>query len=74
MHKIDSVSIKVSELNSRLNRVYDTLRQREKVSRAPIFAELWDLKEMALMQAKDEIVIPGGWLQELEQPERPSID
>jgi hypothetical protein len=67
MNQVSNMSIKVSELNVRLNRVYDTLRSKERGSQLPKFAELWDLKELALMQAREEVVIPGGWLQELEQ-------
>jgi hypothetical protein len=67
MNQVSNISIKVTELNSRLNRVYDSLRKREQGSRMPKFAELWDLKEMAMMQAREEILIPGAWLNELEQ-------
>jgi hypothetical protein len=69
MNQVSNISIKVTELNSRLNRVYDSLRKKEEGSRMPKFAELWDLKEMAMLQAREEVVIPGGWLQELEHPD-----
>ncbi len=67
MNQETRVCMKVTELNSRLNRVYDTLRKQELGSRVPKFAELWDLKELALMQACDEVIVPSNWLQELEQ-------
>lgn len=62
-----SKAITVTELNVRLNRVYDVLRKQEKGSQLPKFAELWDLKEMALIKSHAEVLIPEHWLRDLEE-------
>jgi len=61
------VTVTTENLRERLNRMYDTMRSREKISpNAGLFEYLWDLKELALLEGRGDVQVPTTWLDELE--------
>ncbi len=64
---LQAVKVNTSTLKERLNRLYDTRRHNTTLfPNDGLFEFLWDLKEMALMEGKSSVEVPGNWLEELE--------
>ncbi|HEY9773424.1 MAG TPA: hypothetical protein V6C81_06405 [Planktothrix sp.] len=57
------IVVQTSTLKERLNTVYKT---RGGKGEPKSFANLWDLKELALLEGKDSIEVPKPWLEELD--------
>lgn len=81
--KKDLIQVDVSSLKSRLNHVYQTRRSngrsrsnRSILNHDGLFEYLWDLKELALIEGKEQVEIPSAWIQELDSsvksPQNPS--
>ena len=61
------VTVSTATLKERLNRLYDSMRARHVVSPSSgLFDYLWDLKEVALLEGRNEVEVPTTWLEELE--------
>lgn len=61
------VEIQVSTLKERLNRFYDSRKKNQVAdSQDGLFEYLWDLKELALMEGRASVQVPGAWLDELD--------
>lgn len=61
------VSIETYALRSRLNDAYAALRKRgESMACVSHFQDLWDLKERALLEHRDSVTVPSGWLYQVE--------
>lgn len=57
--------LSTEQLRERLNRVYAAMKTQ---GRQPArFYDLWDLKELALMNHQETVVVPSGWLEEIER-------
>jgi hypothetical protein len=65
------VTIATSALKERLNKIYNA--DRKKTAQLNSFEDLWDMKEMALLEGKASLQVPRVWLDELEggQSENP---
>ncbi len=59
------ISIDTDTLKSRLNQFYDTSRHWG-AQRDNTFEYLWDIKELALMEGRDQVEVPASWLDDLE--------
>ncbi len=59
------VSIDTDTLKLRLNQFYRANRQGGE-HRDSMFEYLWDIKEMALMEGRNQVEVPSSWLDELE--------
>ncbi len=60
-------TVATGQLKERLNKIYDAMRRGP--GHAPntgLFEHLWELKEMALLEGRSHVQVPGGWLDELE--------
>ncbi len=61
-----SIIVATSELRERLNSYYSTLRSSGKVDfKARHFYDLWDLKELALLQERETVCVPAPWFDEI---------
>lgn len=61
------VSIETYVLRSRLNEAYTALRERgESMGSVNHFQDLWDLKERALLEHRESVTVPAGWLYQVE--------
>jgi hypothetical protein len=62
----DLVLVQTETLRERLNNLYDKVRAHPKYSFGGRFDYLWDLKELATMEGRTTVEIPGQWLEEIE--------
>ena len=62
------ISVETWQLKEKLNRMF-TAMHGSKAERSPdsIFDRLWDLKEMAILEGKKTVELPGHWMNELDQ-------
>lgn len=61
----NSKMLNTDQLRERLNRIYSAMKSQ---GRQPArFYDLWDLKELALMNHQETVVVPSGWLEEIER-------
>lgn len=60
------VKVSTADLRSRLNHLYSALRNSGR-SESLRFDYLWDLKELALMEGRQNVDVPETWLDELER-------
>ncbi len=68
MLKPHQVSIETGVLKNRLTEVYENLRLRGKSAMAvKHFEDLWDIKEKALLERQQSVVVPSGWLSQIER-------
>lgn len=67
MFNEDSSSMSTPQLRQRLNRLFTNNRIKGSEQRRRQFDLLWDVKELALMERRQSVEIPTGWLDELEQ-------
>jgi hypothetical protein len=58
------VEVETTQLKERLNRLYKA--RMKKAAQTPALADLWDLKELALLEGKPSVEVPRRWLDELE--------
>jgi hypothetical protein len=62
------VTLPTNQLRDRLNRIYDAVRGNSKTLQAwGRFDYLWDLKELAVLEGRNNVQIPDAWLEELER-------
>jgi hypothetical protein len=54
--------ISCKDLKEKLSAAYPASRTRS----IPNFLDLWDLKELALMERQDKIEVPKSWLNSLD--------
>ena len=65
---LNLVKVNTTTLKDRLNRLYDSRRNNSNpLSNEGLFEYLWDLKELALMEGRSDVEVPGTWLEELEE-------
>ena len=65
--ELELVTVNTRSLKEPLNKLYDTRRHNTTLfPNDGLFEYLWDLKEMALMEGKSSVEVPGNWLEELE--------
>lgn len=62
-----SSAMETPQLHQRLNRIYRTMRDSSSLEQRKLFAILWDLKELALLERRQSVEVPGAWLEQLEQ-------
>ena len=63
-----SVVINTGNLREKLNSVYQAIKSGNHRSGTPRhFYDLWDLKELAMLEGHDTVTIPRGWLEEIEK-------
>jgi hypothetical protein len=58
------VEVQTTRLKECLNRLYEA--RAKKAARTPALTDLWDLKELALLEGKPSVEVPRRWLDELE--------
>lgn len=69
------VVVATSELRERLNHYYSLAKDsRQREFKADHFYDLWDLKELALLQEKDTVCVPAPWFDEIKSDESQSYD
>lgn len=61
------VRVEVQALQEKLNRIFERANRKElnKIYQDD-FDYLWDVKELALLEKKNQVEVPGTWLSELE--------
>ncbi len=61
------VRVEVQALQTKLNKIFERQNRKElnKIYHDD-FDYLWDLKELALLEKKQQVEVPGTWLSELE--------
>jgi hypothetical protein len=63
---IKLVAIRTDTLKNQLNQLYDCMRlQTQYIFQSGMFDYLWDLKELALVEGKSYVEVPGAWLDSL---------
>ncbi len=60
------VSIETAALKEKLNRLYVSMRQGRTQLQPRHFQDLWDLKELAMMESSTAVLVPASWLEEVE--------
>ncbi len=62
------VTVRTEQLRERLNRLYNAVRGNYDTYRYwNRFDYLWDLKELAVLEGRNNVQIPDRWLDELEK-------
>lgn len=68
MLKPHQVSIETGVLQRRLTKVYESLQSRgESAMAVKHFEDLWDIKEKALLERLPSVVVPSGWLSQIDE-------
>ncbi len=68
MLKPQQVSIETGVLKNRLTAAYENLRMSgQSMAAVRHFEDLWDIKERALLERQQSVIVPSGWLNQLEQ-------
>ena len=61
------ISVETSQLKEKLNRMFTAMHgSHANRSAGGIFDRLWDMKEMAILEGKKTVELPGHWLNELD--------
>ena len=67
-NKEQLTTVRTAHLRDRLNRLYDAVRGNvTTISCWSRFDYLWDLKELAVLEGRNDVEIPEHWLDELER-------
>jgi hypothetical protein len=67
-NKEQLTTVKTDQLKERLNRLYGAVRTNMSAfSHWTRFDYLWDLKELAVLEGRNNVEIPEQWLDELEK-------
>lgn len=56
------VQVKTDVLREKLNKFYGGANKQPRH-----FQDLWDLKEMAMMEQRKDLMVPSTWLDEVDQ-------
>lgn len=64
--KNNMVSVETQALKDKLNARFTLMHQGQGDLNTGLFNYLWDLKERALMEHKDQVNVPSNWLSELD--------
>lgn len=59
------VQVETDSLRQKLNRFYGQ-RTAKGASNLRHFQDLWDLKEMAMMERRNVMLVPQAWLEEVD--------
>jgi hypothetical protein len=61
------ISVDTSQLKEKLNRMFTAMHgSKADRSNDRVFDQLWDLKELAILEGKKTIELPSQWLSELD--------
>jgi hypothetical protein len=65
------VSVSTETLRDCLNGLYSAMKSRPEMLKQAgatpgLFDYLWDLKELALVEGRNEVEVPTNWLEEIE--------
>jgi hypothetical protein len=60
------VQVETDSLRQKLNRFYGD-RTAKGASNLRHFQDLWDLKEMAMMERRNIMLVPQAWLEEVDK-------
>ncbi len=71
MHKEQSpfVEVETSKLREKLNRLYGAARNSGNRGGMRHFQDLWDLKELAMIERRSLVTVPQSWMEEVEKAE-----
>jgi hypothetical protein len=58
------VAVETAQLKERLNRLHKA--RTNKAAQTAALTDLWDLKELALLEGKPSVEVPRRWLDELD--------
>lgn len=68
MLKPQQVSIETGVLKNRLTAAYENLRMNgQSMTAVRNFEDLWDIKERALLEKQQSVIVPSGWLSQLDE-------
>lgn len=64
------VQVETAKLREKLNRLYGASRNTGTRGALRHFQDLWDLKELAMIERQSLVTVPQSWMDEVEKHEQ----
>ena len=64
------LQVETAKLREKLNRIYGDSRSSGNRSTMMHFQNLWDLKELAMMERSQVVIVPQSWMDEVDKHEQ----